>query len=170
MIKVLLLGSVLLTANLAWAEEAATSTTTATSVYNPAMATVPQTATSPTGAAQPEKKTVEPKKVETKKVETKPVENKTVETKTTDKNKTTQITISKESYERYQTLEKNNLETVAKNQELQMQNDNLGVQVQVLESERTAQLLFYGAMILVIGAILGFMIGYFFARRQKPYL
>lgn len=167
MLKVLLFSSVLFTIPSAWAEEATAPASTAP-VYNPAMATVPQVAS----PASTEKKATETKKVEAKPTEktTEKTAEKT-DTKATEKAKnSTQIAISKESYDRYQSLEKNNLETIAKNQELQMQNDSLGVQVQVLENERTAQLLFYGAMILVIGAIFGFMIGYFFARRQKPYL
>ncbi|WLF84348.1 hypothetical protein [Moraxella sp. ZY210820] len=123
--------------------------TTQAPLYNPAMAVVPNVA----GA-------------------TKSDVNKATTDAKVDKTKlsATQVVVSKEVYERYQNLEQRNDETVAQNQELQMQNDNLSTQVKVLESERTAQLLFYGAMILLVGAIFGFLTGYLFARRQRPYL
>lgn len=125
------------------------TTTTQAPLYNPAMAVVPNVA----GA-------------------TKSDVNKTTTDTKVDKTKlsATQVVVSKEVYERYQSLEQRNDETVAQNQELQMNNDNLSTQVKVLESERTAQLLFYGAMILLMGAIFGFLTGYLFARRQRPYL
>lgn len=125
------------------------TTTTQAPLYNPAMAVVPNVA----GA-------------------TKSDVNKATTDAKVDKTKlsATQVVVSKEVYERYQSLEQRNDETVAQNQELQMNNDNLSTQVKVLESERTAQLLFYGAMILLMGAIFGFLTGYLFARRQRPYL
>ena len=45
---------------------------------------------------------------------------------------------------------------LAQNQELQLKNDNLGVQVQVLQSERSAQMFLYGAATLAVGVLLGF--------------
>lgn len=125
------------------------TTTIQAPLYNPAMAVVPNVAGAPKSDAS---KTTTDTKID--------------KTKLT----ATQVVVSKEAYDRYQSLEQRNDETVAQNQELQMHNDNLSTQVKVLESERTAQLLFYGAMILLVGAIFGFLTGYLFARRQRPYL
>ncbi|WP_221175087.1 hypothetical protein, partial [Staphylococcus aureus] len=47
---------------------------------------------------------------------------------------------------RLKQLEHANLEALAQNQELQLKNDNLSVQVQVLQSERSAQMFLYGAV------------------------
>lgn len=165
MLKPLFFSMLMSVSVLSFAQQATTVTSSSnTAVYNPAMATVPQTAipttvnnTQTTAPTENDKKTVKESKAEI-----------TADPKA-DKAKVNQIVISKENYERYQALEKNNLEVIAKNQELQMQSDNLAVQVQVLQNERTAQLLFYGAMIALSGAVLGFLVGYFFARRQRPY-
>ncbi len=51
------------------------------------------------------------------------------------------------------------MEALAQNQELQLKNDSLGVQVQVLQSERSAQMFLYGASTLGVGVLLGFLIG-----------
>lgn len=164
MLKPLFFSMLMSVSVLSFAQQATTVTSSSnTAVYNPAMATVPQTAipttvnSTQTAPTENDKKTVKESKAEI-----------TADPKA-DKAKVNQIVISKENYERYQALEKNNLEVIAKNQELQMQSDNLAVQVQVLQNERTAQLLFYGAMIALSGAVLGFLVGYFFARRQRPY-
>lgn len=55
-------------------------------------------------------------------------------------------------------LEEANQEALARNQELQLANDNLAVQVQVLQSERSAQMFLYGAATLAVGAIIGFIL------------
>lgn len=55
-------------------------------------------------------------------------------------------------------LEDANLDALARNQELQLMNDNLAVQVQVLQSERSAQMFLYGAATLAVGAIIGFIL------------
>jgi septal ring factor EnvC (AmiA/AmiB activator) len=55
-------------------------------------------------------------------------------------------------------LEEANQTALARNQELQLMNDNLAVQVQVLQSERSAQMFLYGAATLAIGAIIGFIL------------
>lgn len=71
---------------------------------------------------------------------------------------------------RMQQLEKANLDALARNQELQLKNDNLGVQVQVLQSERTAQLFMYGAATLGVGVVLGFILaGYIYTKRRRQW-
>ncbi|MBF7689045.1 hypothetical protein [Acinetobacter rathckeae] len=71
---------------------------------------------------------------------------------------------------RMQQLEKANLDALARNQELQLKNDNLGVQVQVLQSERTAQLFMYGAATLGVGVLLGFILaGYIYTKRRRQW-
>lgn len=55
-------------------------------------------------------------------------------------------------------LEQANQDALARNQELQLMNDNLAVQVQVLQSERSAQMFLYGAGTLAVGAIMGFIL------------
>lgn len=55
-------------------------------------------------------------------------------------------------------LEEANQNALARNQELQLMNDNLAVQVQVLQSERSAQMFLYGAATLAVGAIIGFIL------------
>lgn len=54
-------------------------------------------------------------------------------------------------------LEQANQDALARNQELQLRNDNLTVQVQVLQSERSAQMFLYGAGTLGAGAFFGFL-------------
>ncbi|WOE30455.1 MULTISPECIES: hypothetical protein [unclassified Acinetobacter] len=67
-------------------------------------------------------------------------------------------------------LEKANLDALAQNQELQLKNDNLGVQVQVLQSERSAQMFLYGAMTMTVGVLLGFFIaGYVYGKRRRQW-
>ncbi|MBF7683813.1 hypothetical protein I2F27_10840 [Acinetobacter sp. B5B] len=71
---------------------------------------------------------------------------------------------------RMQQLEKANLDALARNQELQLKNDNLGVQVQVLQSERTAQLFMYGAATLGVGVLFGFILaGYIYSKRRRQW-
>lgn len=54
-------------------------------------------------------------------------------------------------------LEQANQDALARNQELQLSNDNLTVQIQVLQSERSAQMFLYGAGTLAAGAFFGFL-------------
>lgn len=69
---------------------------------------------------------------------------------------------------RLEQLEQANQEALARNQELQLQNDNLSVQVQVLQSERSAQMFLYGAATLVVGALMGFILAnYILSRRPR---
>ena len=76
----------------------------------------------------------------------------------------------KDQATRLQQLEKANLEASAQNQELQLRNDNLGVQVQVLQSERSAQMFLYGAATLAVGVLLGFLIAsYVYTKRRRQW-
>ena len=64
-------------------------------------------------------------------------------------------------------LEQANQNALARNQELQLMNDNLTVQVQVLQSERSAQMFLYGAAILGIGAFIGFLLANYMLGKRK---
>lgn len=76
----------------------------------------------------------------------------------------------KDQHSRLQQLEKANLEALAQNQELQLKNDSLGVQVQVLQSERSAQMFLYGAATIAAGVLLGFLIaGYVHTKRRRQW-
>ena len=71
---------------------------------------------------------------------------------------------------RLKQLENANLEALSQNQELQLKNDNLTVQVQVLQSERSAQMFLYGAMTIAAGVILGFFIAsYVYNKRRRQW-
>lgn len=76
----------------------------------------------------------------------------------------------KEQGARLQNLEKANLEALTQNQELQLKNDNLNVQLQVLQSERSAQMFLYGAMTLAVGVLLGFLLAsYIYTKRRRQW-
>lgn len=64
-------------------------------------------------------------------------------------------------------LEQANQKALARNQELQLMNDNLTVQVQVLQSERSAQMFLYGAVTLGVGAFIGFLLANFLLNKTK---
>ncbi|XID74388.1 hypothetical protein ACF3NA_07515 [Alkanindiges sp. WGS2144] len=69
---------------------------------------------------------------------------------------------------RLQQLEQANQDALARNQELQLMNDNLTVQVQVLQSERSAQMFLYGAATLAAGAFIGFLFAnYLLGKRSR---
>ncbi|WWP45456.1 hypothetical protein V5M36_13240 [Acinetobacter sp. KS-LM10] len=71
---------------------------------------------------------------------------------------------------RLQQLEKANLDALSQNQELQLKNDNLGVQVQVLQSERSAQMFLYGAATIAVGMFLGFLLAsYIYTKRRRQW-
>ena len=71
---------------------------------------------------------------------------------------------------RMQQLEKANLDALAQNQALQLKNDNLNVQVQVLQSERSAQLFMYGAATMGVGVLIGFLIAsYIHTKRRRQW-
>lgn len=66
------------------------------------------------------------------------------------------------------TLEQTNQQTLAENQTLQLDNDSLGVQVQVLQSERSAQMFIYGAVTFACGLIMGLVIySFIYTRRRR---
>ncbi len=76
----------------------------------------------------------------------------------------------KDQATRLQQLEKANLEALSQNQELQLKNDSLGVQVQVLQSERSAQMFLYGAATIAVGVLLGFLIAsYVYTKRRRQW-
>mgnify|MGYP003482030167 CR=1 FL=1 len=76
----------------------------------------------------------------------------------------------KDQATRLQQLEKANLEALAQNQELQLKNDSLGVQVQVLQSESSAQMFLYGAATIAVGTLLGFLIAsYIYTKRRRQW-
>lgn len=76
----------------------------------------------------------------------------------------------KDQATRLQQLEKANLDALAQNQELQLKNDSLGVQVQVLQSERSAQMFLYGAATIAVGMFLGFLIAsYIYTKRRRQW-
>lgn len=76
----------------------------------------------------------------------------------------------KDQETRLQQLERANLEALSQNQELQLKNDSLGVQIQVLQSERSAQMFLYGATTLAVGVLLGFLIAsYVYTKRRRQW-
>lgn len=76
----------------------------------------------------------------------------------------------KDQATRLEQLEKANLEALSQNQELQLKNDNLGVQVQVLQSERSAQMFLYGAASIAVGIFVGFLIAsYIYTKRRRQW-
>lgn len=76
----------------------------------------------------------------------------------------------KDQAHRLEQLEKANLDALTQNQELQLQNDNLGVQIQVLQSERSAQMFIYGAATVGVGIFCGFLIAsYIYTKRRRQW-
>lgn len=71
---------------------------------------------------------------------------------------------------RLKQLEQANLDALTQNQELQLKNDNLLVQVQVLQSERSAQMFLYGGAVMGVGVLLGFLIAsYIHTKRRRQW-
>ncbi|BBF76470.1 hypothetical protein N7574_05175 [Acinetobacter ursingii] len=71
---------------------------------------------------------------------------------------------------RLKQLEQANLDALTQNQELQLKNDNLLVQVQVLQSERSAQMFLYGGAVMGVGVFLGFLIAsYIHTKRRRQW-
>lgn len=67
-------------------------------------------------------------------------------------------------------LEQANQQALAKNQELQIKNDNLTVQAQVLQSERSAQMFLYGAVTFGAGTLTGLIIySLLYTRRRRSW-
>lgn len=76
----------------------------------------------------------------------------------------------KDQTSRLEQLEKANLDALAQNQELQLKSDSLAVQVQVLQSESSAQMFLYGAATLAVGVLLGFLIAsYIYTKRRRQW-
>lgn len=103
-----------------------------------------------------------------------PAQNKPLTAEQIAKNKAIQEAktkaLIKDQSTRLQQLEQANLDALAQNQELQLKNDNLGVQVQVLQSERSAQMFLYGAATLAVGVLLGFLIAsYVYTKRRRQW-
>ena len=75
-----------------------------------------------------------------------------------------------QQHKRLGLLEQANQEALAKNQELQIKNDNLAVQIQVLQSERSAQMFLYGAVTFGAGTVTGLIIySLLYTRRRRPW-
>ncbi len=64
-------------------------------------------------------------------------------------------------------LEIANRNALTRNQTLQLENDNLSVQVKVLQSDRGAQMFIYGAVAILVGALIGYLIASNFLRRTR---
>jgi len=64
-------------------------------------------------------------------------------------------------------LETANRDALTRNQALQLENDNLTVQVKVLQSDRAAQMFIYGAVTIVVGGLLGYIIAGYVIRRNR---
>lgn len=74
---------------------------------------------------------------------------------------------SKIQTKRLDELEVANRDALTRNQALQLQNDNLTVQVKVLQSDRGAQMFIYGAVAILVGAFIGYMVASNFLRRTR---
>ncbi len=92
-------------------------------------------------------------------VVTKPL---TIETQFTSLKK-----LSKTQSTRLDLLEIANHNALAQNQTLQLENDNLKVQVKALQSDRGAQMFIYGAVAILVGAIIGWIVASQFSRRTR---
>ncbi len=64
-------------------------------------------------------------------------------------------------------LETANRDALTRNQTLQLENDNLTVQVKVLQSDRGAQMFIYGAVAILLGALIGYICASYFMRRSR---
>jgi hypothetical protein len=78
------------------------------------------------------------------------------------------IKMSKTQSSRLDQLETANRNALTRNQTLQLENDNLSVQVKALQSDRSAQMFIYGAVAILVGAIIGYILaGQFFRRTRR---
>ncbi len=66
--------------------------------------------------------------------------------------------LSKTQTTRLNELEIANRDALTRNQTLQLENDNLSVQVKVLQSDRGAQMFIYGAVAILVGALIGYIV------------
>ncbi|GAC1376582.1 MAG: hypothetical protein NVS3B3_15780 [Aquirhabdus sp.] len=74
---------------------------------------------------------------------------------------------SKIQTKRLDELEVANRDALTRNQTLQLENDNLSVQVKVLQSDRGAQMFIYGAVAILVGALIGYLVASNFLRRTR---
>ena len=75
--------------------------------------------------------------------------------------------LSKTQSSRLDQLEAANRDALTRNQALQLENDNLSVQVKALQSDRSAQMFIYGAVAILVGAIIGYIIASQFFRNTR---
>ncbi|MDE2420123.1 MAG: hypothetical protein KGO49_02940 [Gammaproteobacteria bacterium] len=75
--------------------------------------------------------------------------------------------LSKTQSSRLDQLEAANRDALTRNQALQLENDNLSVQVKALQSDRSAQMFIYGAVAILVGAIIGYIIASQFLRNTR---
>ncbi len=75
--------------------------------------------------------------------------------------------VSKTQSTRLDLLEIANHNALTQNQTLQLENDNLSVQVKALQSDRSAQMFIYGAVAILAGAIIGYIVASQFSRRTR---
>ncbi|MBC7750629.1 MAG: hypothetical protein H7Z73_02765 [Candidatus Saccharibacteria bacterium] len=93
---------------------------------------------------------------------TPPIKPATLETQFSNLNKQSKI-----QTKRLDELEVANRIALTRNQTLQLENDNLSVQVKVLQSDRGAQMFIYGAVAILVGALIGYVIASNFLRRTR---
>lgn len=91
-----------------------------------------------------------------------PIKPATLETQFSNLNKQSKI-----QTKRLDELEVANRIALTRNQTLQLENDNLSVQVKVLQSDRGAQMFIYGAVAILVGALIGYLIASNFLRRTR---
>lgn len=155
----------------AWAVESAPAPTPAVAPAAQATTATPPPQTTPQTLPANKPGTVPATKLDANGL---PLETKPLTAEQIAKNKAVQDAkvkaLVKDQSTRLQQLEKANLDALAQNQELQLKNDSLGVQVQVLQSERSAQMFLYGAATIAVGVLLGFLIAsYVYTKRRRQW-
>ena len=155
----------------AWAVESAPAPTPAVAPAAQATTATPPPQTTPQTLPANKPGTVPATKLDANGL---PLEAKPLTAEQIAKNKAVQDAkvkaLVKDQATRLQQLEKANLDALAQNQELQLKNDSLGVQVQVLQSERSAQMFLYGAATIAVGVLLGFLIAsYVYTKRRRQW-
>ena len=155
----------------AWAVESAPAPTPAVAPAAQATTATPPPQTTPQTLPANKPGTVPATKLDANGL---PLETKPLTAEQIAKNKAVQDAkvkaLVKDQATRLQQLEKANLDALSQNQELQLKNDSLGVQVQVLQSERSAQMFLYGAATIAVGVLLGFLIAsYVYTKRRRQW-
>lgn len=155
----------------AWAVESAPAPTPAVAPAAQATTATPPPQTTPQTLPANKPGTVPATKLDANGL---PLEAKPLTAEQIAKNKAVQDAkvkaLVKDQATRLQQLEKANLDALSQNQELQLKNDSLGVQVQVLQSERSAQMFLYGAATIAVGVLLGFLIAsYVYTKRRRQW-